>query len=428
MITTTKSASMDNTATINLKRLLLLRSIAISCELLALALASWLLQMKFPLLPMLLVIGLHATINIITWFRLKRARQVFSAEFALQLALDTVVLALLLYFAGGYTNPFVTLFLLPLVITASILPQKFTWFMAALTVGCYTVLMFYYIPLPQAHSMHSMQHDSEFSLHVLGMWFSFLLSAGLVVFFMVRMANSLRERDQALANAREKALHDEHLVALGTLATGAAHELGTPLATMAVLAGELKYDHGDDPDVVEKADIFRTQLQRCKAIISDISATTGQARGEGGGSVAVDDYLREVVNQWQVIRPLAQVTLDFHGENPAPHILTDKTLTQAIINILNNAADASIDHVEIEANWNRQQLTLDVRDQGKGLDAVVQGSAGTPFFTTKPEGHGLGLYLARAVLERYKGSLELTNLPAVGAQARLFLPLTALEI
>ncbi len=422
-----QTGSMDNTTTLNLKRLLLLRSIAIACELLGLLLASQWLQMSFPLLPMLLVIGLHAVINVITWLRLKHARQVYAPEFALQLALDTLVLALLLFFSGGYTNPFVSLFMVPLLITASILPKKYTWFMALLTVGCYTILMFYYMPLAQPQ-MHSMQHESEFGLHVLGMWFSFLLSAGLVVFFMVRMSNSLRERDQALAKAREKALHDEHLVALGTLATGAAHELGTPLATMAVLANEMKYDHADDPDVIEKAEIFRSQLERCKAIISEISASAGQARGEGGGSVAIDAYLHQVVKQWQIVRPQAQLTLELHGITPAPHILADKTLTQAIINVLNNAADASLDHVEIAAHWDKQQLTIDVLDQGPGLHEAVIGAVGTPFFTTKPEGHGLGLYLARGVMSRYNGTLELSNRSPRGAQARLTLPLTALEI
>ena len=416
--------SMDITATLNLKRLLALRGIVIASELLVLTLAIQLLHMDFPVLPMLLVIALHAMINAVVWLRFKYIHDISPAEIAVQLALDTVVLALLLYFSGGYTNPFVSLFLLPLVTTAAILPRFYTWMIAALTVACYTILIAYYVPLPQAR----LQSGSEFGLHVLGMWFSFLLSAGLIVFFVARMASSLRERDKALAQVREKALHDEHLVALGTLATGAAHELGTPLATMAVLANELRHDHADDPEVCEKANIFRSQLDRCKAIISDISASTGQARGEGGGSVAVDDYLHEVINQWQAIRPRAQATEDIQGVKPAPLILTDKTLTQAIINILNNAADASIDQVEIEARWNREQLILNVRDRGPGLNEAVQRTIGTPFFTTKPDGHGLGLYLTQAVMQRYNGSLELTNRPDGGAQARLLLPLTALEV
>jgi len=418
---------MNITLLANLRRLLLLRSIAIACESVVLLLVSRWLRMDVPVTPMLLVIALHALINVVAWFRFKYERDISVGEFAMQLALDTMVLALLLFFAGGYTNPFVSLFLLPLVVTAAILPQIYTWAMAVLTISCYTLLIVYYIPLPEAH-METAAKGSEFGLHVLGMWFSFLLSAGLVVFFVVRMANSLRERDLDLAQAREKALHDEHLVALGTLATGAAHELGTPLATMAVLANELKYDHADDPEVIEKAEIFRDQINRCKAIISDISATSGQPRGEGGGSVAIDSYLRDLVRQWQAIRPQAQAILQVQGPEPAPRILTDKTLTQAIINILNNAADASVDHVEINACWDSEQLTLDVYDQGPGLNEAVQAAVGTPFFTTKPDGHGLGLYLARAVLERYNGSLTLTNRPTGGAHVRLVLPFKMLVI
>ncbi len=411
----------------NLNRLLLLRSIAIGCEIIALILAIQFLHINLPLLPIALVIALHFVINIVIWRRIRHLNQVSPIEFTVQLALDTVVLTLLLYFSGGYTNPFVSLFLLPLIITASIMPQRHTWVMAMITIGCYTTLMFYYTPLPTPIS-HMSHQGSEFDLHVLGMWFSFLLSVGLVVFFMVRMANSMRERDQALARAREKALHDEHLVELGTLATGAAHELGTPLATMAVVSSELKYDHANDPDIVEKIDIFRDQLNRCKAIISDISASTGQARAEGGSSVAIDDYLRGVIDQWQMTRPRASAKIELHGSIPAPHILTDKALTQAIINVLNNAADATPDYIEIDADWDSQQFILNVLDNGSGLTASAQKTAGQPYFTTKPEGLGLGLFLSRAVIERYSGSLELSNRPEGGARARLILPITGLRI
>ena len=413
-----------NSAALDLRRLFILRSVAIGCEIAALVVAVRTLHMALPLLPIILAIAFHVGLNVATWFRLKQARLVPASEFSLQIVLDTLVLAVLLYFSGGYTNPFVSLFLLPLVISASLLPQRFTRLIAALTIGCYTVLMFYYVPLPHMHSTHG----SDFDLHVLGMWFSFLLSAGLVVFFVVRMSRSLRERDEALARAREKALHDEHLVALGTLATGAAHELGTPLATMAVLANELKHEYENDPEIIEKVEIIRQQLDRCKAIISDISASAGQARAEGGGQFAIDEYLQEVCAQWQAMRPQAKATIQLDGSRPAPHIVADKTLTQAIINILNNAADASIDQVEIEGRWTEAQLTLDIRDRGEGIPEFMQNAAGAPYFTTKADGHGLGLYLARAVIDRYHGSLTLTNRSDGGTQARVILPLTSLEI
>jgi len=417
--------TVDSTVILNLKRMLVLRSIAIVCEFLVLAVAVLVLHMDLPLIAMLVVIALHIVINVLAWARLRLRDPVKVPEFALQLALDTVVLALLLYYSGGYTNPFVSLFLLPLVIAASILPQIYIWSMAVLTISCYSVLIFYYHPLPMSGTETV---RGEFGLHVLGMWFSFLLSAGLVVFFVVRMANSLRERDRTLAQVRERALHDQHLVSMGTLATGAAHELGTPLATMAVLAHELEIDHADDAEVVEKAVIFRQQIDRCKTIISDISASTGQARGEGGGGVAVDDYLHAVVEQWQALGPRTPVMLDMHGQDPAPCILADKTLTQAIINILNNAAEAASAHIEIEARWDVEQMQIAVRDDGSGFSEAVLGNAGTPFFTTKQEGHGLGLFLARAVLERFHGTLEVSNRSERGAQIRMSLPLSALEV
>ncbi len=411
--------------TLSLKRLFMLRSSAIVTELGAIALAIGVLGMTLPLGPLLAIVLVHAAINVFTWLRLQRHPIVSAPEFSFQLALDTLVLALLLFYSGGYTNPFVSLLLLPLVITAAILPQRYTWLMATLTIGAYTALMFYYVPLPHMNMAH--EGGSDFGMHVLGMWFSFLLSAALIIFFVVKIANNLRERDKALAEFREKALRDEHLIELGTLATGAAHELGTPLATMAVLTNELCHDHADDPQIKAQAQILRQQVERCKGILSDLSASTGQTRAEGGGRVAVDDYLNAVLNQWQQLRPEVAPTHHFGGPQPAPQLLADKTLTQAIINILNNAADASIDHVDVSVRWSAEQLTMEIRDRGNGIAAEIARTTTTPFMTTKQTGHGLGLYLAKSVVDRYNGTLEIRNRNQGGIVIRITLPLSRFE-
>ena len=176
------------------------------------ALAYWVLAIPLPLFPLSIIIAMHGLINSFTLLRMKRPKSVTSWEFFTQLVMDSMVLTAMLYFTGGYTNPFVSLFLLPLVTASTILPQGFAWAMAALTTSCYTLLMFFYRPLPHSN----MEHMGDFNLHVLGMWFGFLLSAGLIAFFLVRMANSLRERDRILTATREKTLRDQHLVALGT--------------------------------------------------------------------------------------------------------------------------------------------------------------------------------------------------------------------
>ncbi len=417
-------ANHDPTAALNLQRLFVLRNIAIICALSAVVIASQVLAMDLPLLPLLIIIAVHGAINVMTLLRIKKPRPVSSWEFFVQLVLDTLILYALLYFAGGSTNPFVSLLLLPLLIVASILPQRFTWAMAVLTVGCYSLLIYFFRPLSRAN----IQHGIDFDLHVMGMWFSFLLSAGLIVFFVVRMANSLRERDRILTETREQAMRDQHLVTLGTLATGAAHELGTPLATMAVLTGELRHEHTNDIDVQEKTKMLRSQLARCKSILSNITASAGQARPEGGRSFAVDDYLKTVVGLLQSSRPAAKVTCQLDGTQPTPQIVADTTLTQALLNILNNAADASIDSIEVKGLWSSEHLTLSIRDRGEGFNPEKLAAADTPFFSTKPDGQGLGLYLARAVMERFGGKVQLLSQNGRGTQAVIELPLTTIRV
>ena len=216
--------SIEETAgTYNLRRLLVFRSAVIVCELLVIGLAVYKLDVKLPVHVMLSVIAVYSAFNLLVWLRIYKGISASANEFFLHLVIDVLALAVLLYFAGGSSNPFVSLFLLPLVIVAATLPKRYVWAMAIVTLSCYTLLMAINVPLTQemaGHHQHSSQPSSDFSLHVLGMWFSFLLGVGLILFFVVSMAEGLRQRDKKLAAAREKNLRDEHVVALGTLATG----------------------------------------------------------------------------------------------------------------------------------------------------------------------------------------------------------------
>ena len=206
--------------------------------------------------------------------------------------------------------------------------------MAALTTLCYTLLMFFYLPLDSGDHLH---HNVDFAQHVFGMWFGFVLSAALISWFVTGMARTLRERDIALAEAREQALRDQQLVALGTLATGAAHELGTPLATMAVLTGELQRAALEE-SVTHKLGILREQIQRCKRALSVISASAGEVRAESGSLVPVQDFLDQVIEGWHRQRMNALIETEFRPGSPAARIINEYTLHQALINLLNNAA------------------------------------------------------------------------------------------
>ncbi|MDN5752783.1 MAG: sensor histidine kinase, partial [Nitrosospira sp.] len=241
---------------VNLRRLFLLRNIVIVAQCLTFALAYWVLEMQLQWMEMIMVTMLLAVLNLATWIRLRRNWPVSSIEFFAQLLVDVFALSALLYFSGGSTNPFISLYLLPLTIAAAALPWAYTWVMAAITISCYTLLLFHYVPLPHDHE----EHITEFNLHVSGMWLAFVLSTVLIAWFVVRMGISIRERDKDLALAREQALRNEQIIALGTLAAGAAHELGTPLATMAVVAGELQNDYTENREFQNSIRILRDQI------------------------------------------------------------------------------------------------------------------------------------------------------------------------
>lgn len=404
----------------NLQRLFLLRNIALAAQCLTFALAHWVLEMQLPWSEMLSVVFFLSLVNLATWVRLHRNWPVSSIEFFAQLLTDVLALSALLYFSGGSTNPFISLYLLPLTIAAAILPWAYTWIMAAITIGLYTLLLFYYVPLPHDHS----EHTNEFNLHVSGMWFAFVLSTVLIAWFVVKMGISIRERDKDLALAREQALRNEQIIALGTLAAGAAHELGTPLATMAIVIGELQKDQLDNAEFQHDIKILRNQIIQCKRTLTQLLADVGQTRSEDSSGQAVDLFLQQVLDKWQLMRPMVKFTYRCSGVQPAPQIISAQLLSQSILNLLNNAADASLDRIEIESSWSQHELLLEILDYGKGLSEEAVQRAGQAFFTSKPgQGLGIGLFLANANIERFGGSVRLTNREEGGASTQVRLPL-----
>jgi len=432
-------STLPSSAAINLRRVLLVRAITLAGLLLALGFAISQLDISLPLRPLLVTLAGMVVLSLATLWRLSFPWRVRDGELFAQLLLDVAVLTVLLYYSGGPTNPFVTLYLLPLAITAAALPGARVWWMAGVSAVCYTALLGWHVPLSSA----TLAHDSGFGVHVLGMWLGFVLSATLIAGFAVRMNATLRERERALAALREQALRQERAVALGTLAAGAAHELGTPLSTISVLVKDIEPQQGLSADTLA---ILRTQIARCKEILSSLSVAAGPVRAEAGEGLPLDAWLEDMVERWLATRPGVLASRQFTGDQPAPRIVAERTLSQAITNILNNAADASPQQVDIGAHWTADKLTLDIADRGPGLapelmrrvgeshpsDGIVEKSTDSQWpeygFSTKSEGLGLGLYLAYTVLHRFGGEVRLIDREGGGLLCRLFLPLTALKL
>ncbi len=401
------------------RRLVAFRWWLLAAEGAALVLAPGLLDIALPRPPMLAVLALQVGFNVVLRHRSRHADGITPATLFGQLSVDVVALGVLLFFSGGAANPLVSLLLPPVAVAALALPVSYVAAVAALAVGTYSLLMVLYVPLPLADASRAT------SLHLLGMWVTFVLSAAMLAWLIVRITATLRERDAALAAAREQALRDERVVALGALAAGAAHELGTPLATMAVIAGELERDDSLGADARADIAVLRQQVAACKAIITGLAQRAGAGRLEGAQAAAADRWLEGLRQRWHSLRPVAESRLEIAGDAPAPTFVADLALEQALLNLFNNAADAG-GPVTIRAGWDADWLTVDVEDSGPGFsDDVLRGAGQAPFPARAggAGGAGIGLFLTSAAVGRFGGRLQLANRPEGGGRARVELPL-----
>lgn len=320
---------LQTPAKLNLWRLFMLRNIAIGVQSVMLAGVHYGLDIALPWAQMATIIVALAVFNVLTWLRLRHSWPVTDSEFFAHLLVDVAALTALLFYSGGSANPVVSLYLLPLIIAATTLPRVYGWAMGLLTVACYTALMFYAPPLSGEHAMHS-----EFGLHLLGMWFTFVVSALLIAILIVRMSTTLRERDWALAAYREDSLRNEKIVALGALAAGAAHELGTPLSTMAVVVKEMESECAHLPALADDVRCLQEQIALCKKTLTRLLSSSGQARSEEDENISLETFLENTLEQWRLMRPAVPVSSQWTGIYPAPEITAKQTLNQTLLNLL----------------------------------------------------------------------------------------------
>ena len=404
----------------NLKYLLLIRFIAIGGQVLALLYLQQVFAVDLPAAPVLSIITALALFTLLSWLRLRDRTDISDWVFLGQLLVDVAALTLLVYFTGGSANPFIFLFILPVIFAAASIRPVFTALIALAAMLSYTLLMFFHVPVADQYIGHN-----GAQLHVWGMWYGFILSAGLVAFFVSRIAAALRQRDRSLAAAREDALRAEQVVTLGTLAAGTAHELGTPLSTMAILSREMQEEYADRPELSDDLNVIREQLDRCKSILANLASDAGQLQADSGHIVPVEEFLAGLFEEWQTTRSDTIIAVECNGIQPSPLIIADKSLGQAVKNVLNNAADASRTRIELTGNWTADHLTISVIDDGRGIPEDYKNELGNKILTTKSaeQGLGIGLFLAQTILKRLGGKISFTNQASGGLHTRIELPL-----
>lgn len=395
-----------------LGRLLAVRVSLIAGWAAGIAWLHWGLAIRLPLFPMAAVLVLMSLFALSTAWRLRLDVPATQMEFLAHLLADLTAFAVLVFFSGGATNPFVSLMLVPVIIASISLRPRWVWLLATVAGGYYALLLFYFQPLAVADPV------AATAMHLAGMWFNFLISAALIAFFITRMHAALRARDLELADLRERQLRDERILALGTQAALAAHELATPLATIQTTAHELASEFANDPEIGEDCRLLERQAQACKAILTQLAA---RAQGSRPVSQALDAWLHALIERWQVLRPDAHVTTRLPADS-RPFRAPDG-LEQAILNVLNNAADAAHDVVEFSVEAGHDLLQIEIADRGPGFSPEQKAQAGRVLFSGKPGGGwGMGLALTHATLERLGGSLTLTEREGGGTRVRIQLP------
>lgn len=347
-----------------------------------------------------------------------------SALVAGAFALDTICLTWVLSQSGGPTNPFTLLYLVHITLSATILTKRSTWLLGALSVVCFGLLFFGYKPIP-ALEMHHV--PGAIGLHLIGMWVSFGVAAILVAMFSGKISELLRQHEESMLRMHRELAKKDRLASLVTLAAGAAHELSTPLSTIAVVARELESlatDRFPNASVAEDSRLIRSEVDRCSDILRRMSAQGAAPAGEALETLAADELLARVCDE---MAPTARIRIEPGAPGAAPALrIPPRPVQQALIALVKNALEASaVDTlVRVSARPAGDVMRFVVTDEGSGMPDDVLRRIGEPFFTTKEPGKGMGLgtFLVRTLAEQLGGRLRYESAPDSGTSAILELP------
>lgn len=406
----------------NMLLLIQLRWLAVAGQMATILLVQYVMHIPLPVLWLLAAPAGLVLVNLISAPLTARREEVEDQALLIALLADVAALTWLLFLTGGAANPFVALYLLQVVLGAVLLAPVYAWALIAITSLCFAGLGLHSQPL----NLPPAREDSLLSLYLQGSLICFVLMAVLLVLFVTRISQNLRERDASVAAMRQQNAEHDHIVRMGLLASGAAHELGTPLASLSVILSDWKRmpTLTQDADLVQDMKVMRAEVERCKAIVTGILMSAGEARGQAPERTTLRAFVAGVVASWNGDGVAVQIH-DELAQNPS--IIADPALRQVLGVLFDNAVEAGARRIAVTTTRTEDTLGIAVRDDGPGFPDVILQAWGKPYNSTKPRaGAGLGLFLLMNVIRSLGGRVEASNPPAGGAEVRLTLPLSAL--
>ncbi len=406
---------------VRLDTLMRLRWLSVGGQTAALLMVHYGLGFALPIYAGLAVIALSACLNFALRVRFRHTKRLEADRAAWLLAFDIAQLAVLLFLTGGLQNPFAFLFLGPVLISATALPPRMTLMLGSFAVFCASVLFFVHYPLPW---------DAEDSLelpalYMMGVWLSIMISMGFIGVYAWQITEEARLLANALAATELVLAREQHLSQLDGLAAAAAHELGTPLSTITVIAKELERSLSEGSRHSEDVRLLREQAQRCREILGKITQLPADAEPFDG--MKLSGLIEEVVAPHRNFGVAINVTL------PADRALEptgarNPAIVYGLGNLVENAVDFAKESVEITATWDEEEVAIVIRDDGPGFAPEVMARLGEPYVTTRHQrfnqdseetGLGLGFFIAKTLLERSGATLTFSNHRSAGIGAEV---------
>ncbi|WP_318245975.1 ATP-binding protein [Sphingomonas sp. R647] len=410
----------------NMLLLTQLRWLAVGGQLVTVAVVQFALGIDLPMTQLLMSTATLAALNIASHVLIASGARFTDGALAAALLFDVGALTVQLSLSGGITNPFAALFLLHIVLGAVLLRPHYPWTIVAATLIALGILALDPTPLVLPPDLPV----DPVNLYLGGGIVCFVLIAVLLVIFIGQISRNLRTHDAALAAVRQRAAEEDHIVRMGLLASGAAHELGTPLSLLSVAIGDWRAMPRlkGDKELQEELAEMDGAVRRCKAIVSGILMSAGEARGVAPEVTSVRRFLTEIVADYRA--SLLPGTLDFDDRFGADvTIVSDPALRQVIGNVIDNAIEVSPGRVALTVLREGEALVLDIADRGPGFAPEILETFGQPYRSTKGKpGGGLGLFLLVNVLRKLGGEASAENRLDGGARVRIVLPLAALAM
>lgn len=408
---------------LRLQTLVLIRWVALAGQAAAIVFVHFGLGFEMAFVPALLVVLASVALNAVLSVRYAPTTRLSDLQALLYLSYDTLQLAILLYLTGGIENPFAVLVLVPVTVSATILSFRSTLVLGGLAVASLTLVALYHLPLPW--------HGEGLvlpMLYIAGIWSALILGMGFIAVYAWRVAAEARRMSDALAETQMALAREQQLSSLGGLAAAAAHELGTPLSTIALIAKEMRRDVAEGGALAEDMDLLLRETGRCRDILAELSRDPRRDGSSPFERLAVPVLVETIVARHRAHK-VVEISAQCDPGVAMPHIARRPEIVHGLGNIVENAVDFAHTRVDIAVSATAADMTVAIADDGRGFANAVLGDLGEPYVSTRRHsgGMGLGLFIAKTLLERTGATVRFQNTPLGGAQVAIRWPRAALD-